>query len=435
MFAAVLAPALARRGVHYAWAVVAATFLVMLATAAAMGMPGVLIRPLSHEFGWSTADISGALAVRLVLYGAVAPFAAALLHRHGLRATVAVAMLLIVAGLTLATRMTALWQLWACWGLLVGLGTGMTAMVLGATVATRWFTARRGLVVGMLTASSATGSLAFLPLAAWLADHAGWRTALLPATLACVAAGVLMLLFGRDHPGELGLPAFGERAAVAPPQRSAGAARLALAALGDAARTRSFWLLFFTFFVCGLSTNGLVGTHFIPLCQDFGMAEVAAASVLAMMGAFDFIGTIGSGWLSDRFDSRKLLFAYYGLRGLSLLALPFSTFSVYGLSLFAVFYGLDWIATVPPTVRLAAQLYGRERAPLVFGWVFAGHQLGAAVAALGGGLSRDLLASYLPAFMVSGTFCLAAALAALAVRTAPPAERRPAPADGTAVPA
>lgn len=432
MLAALLAPALARRGVHYGWAVVAATFLVMLATAAAMGLPGVLIRPLTQEFGWGTADISGALALRLVLYGAVAPFAADVLHRYGLRGTVLAAMLLIVAGLGLATRMTALWQLWLCWGLLVGLGTGMTAMVLGATVATRWFAAQRGLVVGLLTASSATGSLAFLPFAAWLAAHDGWRTALLPATLACLAAGGLMLLLGRDHPGEIGLPAFGERAATAPPQRSAGAARLALSALGEAARTRAFWLLFFTFFVCGLSTNGLVGTHFIPLCQDFGMAEVAAASVLAMMGAFDFVGTIGSGFLSDRFDSRHLLFVYYGLRGLSLLALPFSSFSVYGLSLFAVFYGLDWIATVPPTVRLSAQLYGRERAPMVFGWVFAGHQLGAAVAALGGGLSRDLLASYVPAFLVSGAFCLLAALAALAVRTVPPAQRA-VPADGTAV--
>jgi len=431
MLAAMLAPAFARRGVHYGWVVVAATFLVMLATAAAMGMPGVLIRPLSQEFGWSTADISGPLALRLVLFGAVGPFAAALLQRHGLRATVAAAMVLIVAGLVLATRMTALWQLWVCWGLLVGVGTGMTAVVLGATVATRWFTARRGLVMGMLTASSATGSLAFLPLAAWLASTAGWRMALLPAAGACLVAGLGMLLLGRDHPGEVNLPAFGEGAVTAPPRRAEGAARLALAALAEAARVRAFWLLFFTFFVCGLSTNGLVGTHFIPLCQDFGMAEVAAASVLAMMGAFDFVGTIGSGWLSDRLDSRRLLFAYYGLRGLSLLALPFSTFSVYGLSLFAVFYGLDWIATVPPTVRIAAQVFGRERAPLVFGWVFAGHQLGAAVAALGGGLSRDLLSSYLPAFMLSGAMCLAAALAALAIRTTAPPAARPVPVDGT----
>ncbi len=433
MLATLLAPALTRRGIHYGWAVVAATFLVMLATAAAMGMPGVLIRPLSGEFGWSTGDISGALALRLVLYGAVGPFAAAVLQRHGLRATVAVAMLLIVAGLGLATQLRALWQLWLCWGVLVGLGTGMTAMVLGATVATRWFTARRGVVMGLLTASSATGSLAFLPLAAWLAAHDGWRMALLPAAFACLVAGGMMLLLGRDHPGELGLPAFGERAVTHPPPPAGGAARLALTSLLEAARVPSFWMLFFTFFVCGLSTSGLVGTHFIPLCQDFGMAEVAAASVLAMMGAFDFVGTIGSGFLSDRFDSRKLLFAYYGLRGLSLLALPFSTFSVYGLTLFAVFYGLDWIATVPPTVRLCAQLFGRERAALVFGWVFAGHQLGAAAAALGGGVTRDVLSSYVPAFLASGVFCLFAALAALAVRTGPAIPLRAAAAQGTAV--
>jgi len=281
--------------------------------------------------------------------------------------------------------------------------------------------ARRGVVVGLLSASSATGALVFLPLAAWLADTYGWRVALLPAAAACTVAGGLLWLFGSDHPGALALPAFGERAVVAPPPRSAGAALMALRTLREASRYRGFWLLFFTFFVCGLSTNGLIGNHFIPLCQDFGMAEVAAAGVLAMMGVFDFVGTIGSGWLTDRFDSRKLLFVYYGLRGLSLLALPFSTFSIYGLSIFAVFYGLDWIATVPPTVRLSAQMFGREKASIVFGWVFCAHMLGAAVAASGAGITRDVLSSYVPAFLVSGAFCLLAALAALAVpQTAPP---------------
>ncbi len=246
--------------------------------------------------------------------------------------------------------------------------------------------------------------------------------ALLPAVLACAGAGVLMLLVGRDHPGELGLAPYGERVVTAPPDRAAGgnAARMAINALTDAGRSRAFWLLFFTFFVCGLSTNGLIGTHFIPLCHDYGMPAVAAASVLALMGAFDFVGTIGSGWLSDRYDSRLLLFMYYGLRGLSLLALPLSSFSFYGLSLFGVFYGLDWIATVPPTVRLSAQNFGRERSAMVFGWIFMAHQVGAAVAAFGGGLSRDELASYVPAFMAAGAFCLLAALAAIAVRRVPP---------------
>jgi sugar phosphate permease len=428
MLAHLFAPVLARRGIHYGWVVVAATFLVLLSTAAAMGMPGVLLRPLMNEFGWSTSAVSGPLSLRLLLYGLMAPFAAALMQRYGIRATVAAAVVLIVGGIALATQMTQLWQLWLTWGLMVGLGTGMTAMVLGATVANRWFVARRGVVVGLLSASSATGALIFLPLAAWLAEHYGWRVALLPPAAACTVAGGILWLTASDHPGALALPAFGERTVTPPPARSAGAATLALRTLQDASGSRGFWLLFFTFFVCGLSTNGLIGNHFIPLCQDFGMAEVAAAGVLAMMGACDFVGTIGSGWLTDRFDSRKLLFVYYGLRGLSLLALPFSTFSVYGLTLFAVFYGLDWIATVPPTVRLCAGLFGRERASIVFGWVFCAHMLGAAVAASGAGISRDLLSSYVPAFMISGAFCVLAALAALAVprggTTAAPAPSR-----------
>jgi predicted MFS family arabinose efflux permease len=417
MLSSLLAPALARRGVHYGWAVVAVTFLTMLATSAAMGMPGVLLLPLHGEFGWDAGQISAALALRLLLFGLVAPFGAALMQRYGMRGVVAAALAMIVAGLALATRMTALWELWITWGLMLGLATGMTATVLGATVANRWFVRRRGLVIGLLSASSATGQLLFLPLAAWLSDHLGWRMAMLPAGAACAVCLVLVLLVVRDHPGELGLPSYGESLVIAPPPRdAAGAVRRSFAALAAASRSRGFWILFGTFFVCGLSTNGLVQNHFIPLCHDFGMDAVAASGVLAMMGVCDFFGTIGSGWLSDRFDSRWLLFWYYGLRGASLLILPYSNFSFYGLSLFAVFYGLDWIATVPPTVKLAGQEFGREQAPLVFGWVFTAHQLGAATAALGAGITRDALGSYLPAFASAGVMCLVAALAALAMR-------------------
>ncbi|MCW3476546.1 MFS transporter [Limobrevibacterium gyesilva] len=422
MLATILAPALARRGIHYGWAMVALTFLTMLSTSAAMGMPGVLLVPLRTEFGWDASSISGALALRLLLFGLVGPFAAALMLRYGLRRTVGAALAMIFAGLALATRMDALWHLWLTWGVLVGLATGITAMVLAATVANRWFVARRGLVLGLLTASSATGQLIFLPAAAWLSDHYGWRMALAPAALACLVCLALVLLLARDHPGELGLPAYGETRVTAPPDRNAagGAVRLSLSTLAQASGTRVFWVLFFTFFVCGLSTNGIVQHHFIPLCLDFGMPNVEAAGVLAMMGAFDFVGTILSGWLSDRYDNRWLLFWYYGLRGISLLFLPYSTFSLYGLSVFAVFYGLDWVATVPPTIKLTASTFGRERAPLVFGWIFTAHQLGAATAALGAGVSRDALASYLPAFIAAGVACLLAALAIMAVR-------RPAP--------
>ena len=419
MLAESLSGFLARRGVHYGWVVAAVAFLVMLSTAAAVGMPGVLMKPLTAEFGWSISTISGPLGLRLALFGVMGPFAAALMARYGLRTIILCALALIVGGLGVAIlAMGQIWQLWLLWGGVVGIGTGMTALVLGATVASRWVVARRGLVIGLLTASSATGQLAFLPLAAWLADHYGWRIALLPALGACAVAGLLALLFMRDRPSDLGLRAYGEPEGAAPaaPPLLGSPIRLAFGALREGAKTRVFWLLAGSFFVCGLSTNGLVQTHFIPFCADYGIGEVQAASVLAVMGVFDFLGTVGSGWLSDRYDSRKLLFWYYGLRGLSLLYLPMSSFSFYGLSLFAVFYGLDWVATIPPTVRLAGQVFGRERAPLIFGWIFMAHQLGSASAAFGAGLSRDMLASYMPAFLIAGAACMIAALASLAIR-------------------
>jgi MFS family permease len=308
------------------------------------------------------------------------------------------------------------------WGVVIGIGTGMTALVLGATIAARWFAARRGLVVGILTASVATGQLVFLPLLAAITERMGWRIGLgvICVMLGVAAFAVLMLM--RDRPGDLGLRPFGDDGVQALPAPTPGNAPIMAAALGalrDAAKSRAFWILFFTFFICGASTNGLVQVHLIPMCLDFGIPQVQAAGLLAAMGIFDFFGTITSGWLSDRHDNRHLLFWYYGLRGLSLLLLPFTNFSLYGLSLFAMFYGLDWIATVPPTVRLTAQRFGPERANLVFGWIFAGHQLGAAAAAFGAGLSRTLLLSYLPAFFAAGALCIIAALLTLAIARQP----------------
>jgi MFS family permease len=404
---------MARHNVHYGWVVVAVTFLTMLVTAGAVGAPGVLIQPLEREFGWATSEISAALAIRLVLFGLMGPFAAAFMNRFGVRKVALAALLLIASGLLLSLAMTQVWQLVLLWGVVVGLGTGLVALVLGATVAARWFTERRGLVVGLLTASSATGQLVFLPLMAQLTDHYGWRTALLFIIVMMGVAALGVALLMRDRPSDVGLAPFGETGGPqpAPPTPTSlwSLATAPLEALREAAQTRVFWVLFATFFICGASTNGLIQTHFISLCGDYGMAAVAAASVLAMMGVFDFVGTVGSGWLSDRYDNRWLLFWYYGLRGLSLLYLPFTDFSFYGLSLFAVFYGLDWIATVPPTVKLASQHFGREKVGLVFGWIFAGHQLGAASAAFGAGFSRTSLASYLPAFFIAGALCLIAA--------------------------
>ena len=419
MLAKALALRFSRLGLHYGWAVVAVAFVTSLATAGAMSVPAALILPLNREFGWSVEQISGALALRILLYGLMAPFAAALIDRYGLRRVILSAVILIAAGLALALKMGQVWQLVLLWGIVVGLGAGLTALVMGAIVAARWFTERRGLALGILTASSATGQLISLPLAAWLEQRYGWRVALAPTLVGLAVAGLAVLLFMADRPSDVGLEPYGESAANAPsaepPERGA------FATLGEISGSGAFWILAATFFVCGLSTNGLIQTHFIAFCADFAVGSVTAASTLAMMAMFDFVGTIGSGWLSDRYDNRALLFCYYGLRGLSLLYLPGSSFTIYGLSLFAAFYGLDWVATVPPTVRLTAQVFGRERAGVAFGWIFAAHMIGASFAAYGAGYTRSVLQTYLPAFYAAGALCLVAASLVWLI------EKRPAP--------
>jgi MFS family permease len=417
-----LSATLARRNIHYGWVMVGVTFLTALISAGAVGAPGVFIVPLQQEFGWTTAEISSALLIRFILFGLMAPFAAALLNRYGLRNVTLSALLIVTSALLASLAMTKLWQLMLLWGVVIGIGTGMTALVLGATIAARWFAARRGLVVGILSASVATGQLVFLPLLASVTERMGWRIALASMCAMLAVSAFAVLLVMRDRPSDVGLRPFGDEGTqqlAAPVPNTAPVMAAALGTLRDAAKTRVFWILFLTFFICGASTNGLVQVHLIPMCLDFGIPQVQAASLLATMGVFDFFGTIVSGWLSDRYDNRWLLFWYYGLRGVSLLFLPFSDFSFYGLSLFAMFYGLDWIATVPPTVRLTAQRFGPERANLVFGWIFAGHQLGAGAAAFGAGLSRTVLATYLPAFFAAGALCIVAALIALAISRHP----------------
>lgn len=420
-----IAAALKQRNIHYGWVVAGTTFLVMLATAGAMGSAGVLIDPLQKEFGWTTEQISTAFAVRLVFFGLLGPFAAAFMNHFGIRKVVTAALVLIGVGVGLSMLMTQLWQLMVLWGIVIGVGTGMTALVLGATVASRWFEKRRGLVVGMMTASNATGQLVFLPLLAALAQNIGWRAALTLVVSILAAAFVLAAIFLRDHPAEVGLPVYGRTDITPVPRTDRRLIELLttpLKTLREASKTQVFWVLFATFFVCGFSTNGLIQQHWISICGDVGITPVGAAGYLALIGAFDFVGTIASGWLSDRYDNRYLLLAYYGLRGLSLLYLPFSGFSLLTLTGFAVFYGLDWVATVPPTVKLTAQRFGPEKAGLVFGWVFAGHQLGAASAAFVAGAVRTGTDSYYPAIFLAGIFCLLAALLILSI------SKKPAPA-------
>jgi MFS family permease len=423
MLALPLARWLQSRDIHYAWVVLVVVFLTMLISSAALGLPGAFLTPLNREFGWTTAQISSALAVRFMLYGLIGPFAAILMERYGVRRIVCMALALVAGGLLLVTRMTALWQLVVLWGLVLGIGSGLTALVLGATVANRWFERRRGLALGLLTASSATGQLIFLPLASSLIAHHGWRIAVLPIVVSCLGIAALAFLLLQDRPRDLGLAAFGADPRLPQPGETPRRPGFfePVRVLAGVSQTSTFWVLFGTFFVCGLSTSGLIQTHFISLCGDYGLAAIPAASFLAMIGAFDFVGTIGSGWLSDRFDNRKLLFWYYGLRGLSLLWLPNSNFTLYGLSSFALFYGLDWVATVPPTVKLASAGFGRERGAMIFGWIFAGHQIGSAAAAYGAGLTRTFLFSYTPALYAAGVACLLAAGAIFLIRRGPAA--------------
>ena len=416
------------RPVHYAWIVAGVVFVTMLGAAGIRSAPGVLMVPLEKDFGWTRATVSLAVSVNLVLFGLMGPFAAALVDRFGARRIVLASLAVLAVGVSLTTRMTEPWQLVLLWGVLVGTGTGMLAQATAATIVNHWFTERRGLVMGLLTASNATGQLIFLPVMAYLAEHAGWR-----ATVALVAVGAAVMipvvfLWMRNRPADVGLRPYGESEAApiaASPVRP-NPVTTTLRVLAAGMRSGDFWLLFATFFICGLSTNGLIGTHLIPACIDAGIPEVQAAGMLAAMGVFDLAGTTLSGWLSDRWNNRYLLFWYYALRGLSLMYLPFALDGVVflGLSVFAVFYGLDWIATVPPTVRLTTDAFGKENGGITFGWIVAGHQIGAATAALGAGTLRTVLGTYEQAFLIAGGVCILAALLALRIGTPARRQRR-----------
>jgi MFS family permease len=400
--------------IHPAWFVAVVAFVALVGAAGFRATPSVMIRPLHDEFGWSLGTISAAVSVNLLLYGLTAPFAAALMERFGIRRVIMFALVLVSTGSGLTVFMHSAWQLVLCWGVLVGLGTGSMALGFVAVITNRWFVKHRGLVTGVLTAGGAAGNLVFLPVLARLTESQGWRVAAL--TVAGVALLVVPLVWWRlrDHPAQLGLGAFGGQYEEPKPIAPAGAARTALRSLGQAARTRPFWLLAGGFAICGATTNGLVGTHFIPAAHDHGMPETAAASLLALVGLFDIVGTIASGWLTDRVDSRILLGGYYALRGLSLLVLPslFAASAHPSMVLFILFYGLDWVATVPPTVTLCREYFG-DRGPVVFGWVFASHQIGAAVAASTAGLLRDRLGTYDWAWYGAGGLAILASLLSL----------------------
>jgi predicted MFS family arabinose efflux permease len=422
------------RRIHYAWVVFAVGFVTLLGAAGFRSTPGVLIDPLGDEFGWSKATVGAAASVNLLLFGLVGPFAAALMHRYGLRRVVVAALVTISAGALATTQMQRPWQLILLWGVVVGLGAGCMASVFAATIATRWFVARRSLVTGCLTAASASGQLVFLPVLSRLAETVGWRWVSVTIAASALSVVPLVVLFLREHPEDVGQLPYGATAASPAATAAGNPIRMAFDGLRDAWRTGAFWLLVGSFWVCGLSTNGLIQTHFITAAGDHGISATQAAGLLALIGVFDVIGTVGSGWLSDRHDPRRLLVIYYALRGLSLIVLhPALEAAGMPLAGFMIFYGLDWVATVPPTIALCASTFGPQRAPVVFGWVFAGHQLGAAAAAWGAGWIRDVFGTYQPAFVVAGIACLAAALSIPAIGRRPAARSRlPVPAGAPA---
>ncbi|WP_410209940.1 MFS transporter [Aquirhabdus sp.] len=408
----------ARTPFSYVWIIVAIIFLILLSAAGIRATPSVMIMPLEHEFGWSLTTISFVISVNIALYGLIGPFSAAAMQRYGIRPVVLGALALLALGTFASTFMTMPWHMVLAWGLVVGAGSGVIANTLAATIVGRWFETRRGLAMGLLTASAATGQMVFLPLMAYMVEHFGWRSvAILVATVAAIAIP-LVALFLPERPQDIGMKRYGQTDEMtADVASTANPLKIAFTALGKAVKVRDFWLLFFSFFICGMSTNGYIGSHFIAMCGDHGMTPVAGASILAMMGMLDLIGTTMSGWLSDRFNARVLLFWYYSLRGLALIFLP-NAFDImyFGLPLFAIFYGLDWIATVPPTVRLANDVFGRLAAPIVFGWIVAGHQLGAASATLLAGFLRHSLGSYTVASILMGLACVIAAILVLRIK-------------------
>ncbi len=413
---------LAARGFHYGWVMVALAFVYSLFASAALGVPAVLIQPMSQELGWTIGELSGPQGLRFALFGLAAPFAGGLMLRYGPRRMLGIAGVLVLGGLLLTVVMTERWQMWLGMGVVLGLAPGLTALQLGAVISTRWFANRRGLVIGVMTSAVATGSIIFMPLAAWMAEHWGWRVALMPAAVGVLVGLVLFLLFAKDRPRDLGLPPLGEAVVQPLPALPSGNfVLLSLNGLTYGARRPVFWVLAFTFFICGVSSYGLTQTHFVPFCGDIGISIVTSATLLAIIGVCDLIGTIGSGWLSDRFDNRWLLAWYYGARGLSLFWLVYADVSLIGLTIFAVIYGLDFIATVPPTVRLSVGTFGPELGPVVFAWIFAAHQLGVGIMAFGTGLSRDALGTYMPAFLLAAVLCIAAATAFIFVRKPTPA--------------
>ncbi|MFM5951601.1 MAG: MFS transporter [Micrococcales bacterium] len=404
---------------HRGWWVAGVTFLVLISAAAFRSTTSPMLMPLEMEFGWTRSLTSSALSLNLVFYGLTAPFAATLMQRFGVRRVVVFALTLVAAGSGLTVWMTQPWQLYLYWGVFVGFGTGCLALVFASMVANRWFHKHRSLVTGIFSAAYATGQLVFLPLITTLTDTVGWRYGALVVASFSVAIIPIFWIIYREHPRDVATFPVGATEHIKEDAKPTVTVRDNLRVLVESAKTMPFWILAGTFFVCGWTTNGLIGAHFIPAAHDHGMPTTMAAGLLALVGVFDFIGTIFSGWLTDRVNPVILLVFYYGLRGLALFTVPF----VLGptveppMLFFVIFYGLDWIATVPPTVELCRRYFGLTNSPVVYGWVFASHMIGAAIAAAFAGAIRDLQGDYYIAWITAAVLCLVASASVLGLKT------------------
>ena len=402
--------------VHYAWIVLGVVFVATLAGVAVRAAPGVMIVPMQRAFGWDTATISGAISVNIILMGLIGPFLTGLMQIVGLKRTILTCLAILMAATALSTFMTEPWQLFLTWGVMVGIGAGGSAVGIAGAVANRWFAERTGFAMGLITSANAAGQLIFLPLLALAAEKYGWQGVSVGVAMTIASILPLVWLLLPESPAQIGIPAYGATTIRAPEQAAGGNLfAVAFGSLARASRSMDFWLLCLTFGICGFSTNGLINTHMIAYCVDNGITEINGASILAIIGMFSLVGSAGSGWLCDRFSPRVLLFWYYGLRGLSLVVIPFTSFDPISLGIFAVFYGLDWVATGPATFSLTNEVFGRRDTPVILSWIFAAHQVGGALAAFGGGLVRDAAGSYLLAFLASGIACLAASLLVLRV--------------------
>ena len=417
--------------IHPAWIVLGALTLCLLASTGIRAVFGVYIKPMEAEFGWSRGALSMAAALSLLLLGAVGPFAGRLADRWGPRRVIVFALIVLGIGSILSSFVTRLWHIYLTAGVLMAAGAGGAALSTGSAVVARWFDKRRGLAMGLAAGGMSAGQLIVIPLATVLTLTYGWRSSFL-----WLGIGLLVLVVPlgawlvRNTPEERGVRALGAQGPVQTAAQQAAAQQAGRVSISEAAQTLPFWLLMSTFFVCGYTSNGMVLTHFMPHAMDHNFTAMQASSALGVMGAMNIIGTIGSGWLCDRFGRRGPLATYYFIRGISLLFLLY-VWDLQSLHLWAAIFGLNYISTVPPTTTLTANIYGRFSVGELSGWIFFAHQVGAALGAALAGWIFEWTGSYSSAFVSAAILGFVAAGLAMMIREEP-VRARPVAAVGVA---